>query len=156
MRHAEATSEARDVTKPLSEHGQWQASKIADFLVANHILISQVYHSEKLRTRQSAEAIVKKITPTPNLASLLGLLPDAPVKPIASYCNDWHEDTLIVGHLPFMANLSSELLFGKENNHLVDFNTAAILCLERYAPAKWSIAWFIHPDLLASDTLSCD
>jgi|688.fasta_scaffold819467_2 phosphohistidine phosphatase len=149
MRHGEAVHVAENSRRPLSHQGLEEVNLIAQFLSRNHVTTTQIFHSEKLRAQQTAQEIFKYLDPQPNLSVLPGLLPDDDVKPMVELCNQLNEDTFLVGHLPYMANLAAEIL---TNGSYPQFNflPAAVLCLERISIGEWSINWFIEPKLLKS------
>ena len=60
----------------------------------------------------------------------------------------WDRDTLIVGHLPFMARLVSHLVTGDENWSVAAYRPGSVVCLERDDVARWLINWMIRPELL--------
>jgi phosphohistidine phosphatase len=55
---------------------------------------------------------------------------------------------MIVGHLPFMANLASLLVSGKEFSNVVSFDAGSVVCLNRSDPGQWQIEWMVTPELL--------
>jgi phosphohistidine phosphatase len=150
MRHGEAESIGNSQGRPLNQKGIAETEKIANFLAINKVTISQIFHSQKLRTKQTAAVIANRVKPEPLVKELSGLLPNDPVDPIVDYCNEWQEDTLIIGHLPFIVKFTTKILIQTENPYFIDFHTAAILCLEKIGPYQWCCAWFISPNLLVS------
>jgi phosphohistidine phosphatase len=150
VRHGEAVVGEEGGQRPLNDKGQQEVRLMAKFLQENHILVNQIYHSGKLRAEQTAAALAAGLVARVNIDVLPGLLPDDSVKPIAVYCNHWIDDIMLVGHLPFMAKLVSELLLDRDEKQLVEFPTAGIICLERIAVFHWCILWFISPPLLTS------
>lgn len=146
VRHGDAVGIGENIRRPLSEQGLKEVKKMGQFLADHTPPIKQIYHSEKLRAEQTAEEIAQYLTPPPKLNVLEGLLPDDNVEPLVVYSNQWEEDTLLVGHLPYLANFASLLLMSQ--GACFDFKTAAALCLEKVAPSQWCIAWFVNPQLL--------
>jgi phosphohistidine phosphatase SixA len=56
---------------------------------------------------------------------------------------------MIVGHLPFLAYLTSLLVAGKETANVAAFDAGAIACLNRRTPGQWQIEWMVRPKILA-------
>ena len=57
------------------------------------------------------------------------------------------DDTLYVGHLPFMGKLTSLLVTGDTASEAVKFRNSCVVCLERDASSgRVSVSWVIHPD----------
>lgn len=151
VRHGDALDSTLDASRPLSKKGQLEAMIVAKFLQKNNIEAEQIYHSGKLRAQQTAESLASVMQSHPQINMLEGLKPDDNVKPIAVYCNHWQQDILLVGHLPFMSKLVSELIFKQDDKLCIDFHTASILCLQRLGIFQWYISWFIFPSLLSAN-----
>jgi phosphohistidine phosphatase len=56
---------------------------------------------------------------------------------------------VIVGHLPFLSKLASQLLCGSEKHYIADFPYAGAMCLEQIDREKWFIKWFINPGIIS-------
>ena len=59
----------------------------------------------------------------------------------------WPADTMLVGHLPFMARLAGRLVTGDEHMEVAAFVPGTVLCLEPAAGDRWTIAWMVRPEL---------
>ena len=77
-----------------------------------------------------------------------GLNPNDPVEPIAKQINNWQEDSLLVGHMPFMGRMAAYLLSGNSGFQFVAFEPGSMLCLERDESGRWAIVWMLRPELL--------
>lgn len=77
-----------------------------------------------------------------------GLAPHDPVMPFAEKVAIWHEDSLVVGHLPFMWRSVCLLLTGDEEHAVVAFRPGSLICLEREEKGPWNLAWMLRPELL--------
>jgi phosphohistidine phosphatase len=148
VRHGEAMNVQDNPSRPLSEQGQLEVQVLARFVHQNDVTVHQIYHSDKLRAVETAKYLAESMSPVPNSEILPGLQPDDPVQPIAEYCNHWHQDVMLVGHLPFMPRLASELLLERDDQFCIDFQTAAMVCLERVTIFQWCLKWFVAPALL--------
>jgi phosphohistidine phosphatase len=147
VRHGDALSNLEDSKRSLSPKGEQEVAVIAKFLSQNSITCKQIYHSEKERAKQTADILARCFKVIPQTDLLNGLMPEDPVKPIAEYCNYLQQDTMLVGHLPFMARLAAELLTQREDKPCINFQPAAILCLERVALNQWCLDWLLSPGL---------
>ena len=54
---------------------------------------------------------------------------------------------MLVGHLPFLSRLASQLVIGDPDKHLLRFRNVGIVCLSRDED-KWLISWNFVPQLL--------
>ncbi|MHC4955527.1 MAG: phosphohistidine phosphatase SixA [Planctomycetota bacterium] len=135
MQHGETLPRVMDPERPLSELGIIDAEEMAHFLPD---LPSRVLHSGKLRARQTADAFGEQPE------AIDGIGPNDSVEEFAAVANGWTEDTLVVGHLPFMERLVAHLAGGAT----VKFEPGAVVCLEREGEGAWSIAWMVRPEQL--------
>ncbi len=148
VQHGESLPEAVDPERPLSDKGRADISKTAGFLKGK-ITIDTIWHSTKLRARQTAEIIGKALLPEKGLAEKQGLAPNDPADIIKNeILKESHEHLMIVGHLPFMARLASLLLTGSDSGSIVSFRQGGVLCLELTDKNTWTLAWIIFPELL--------
>ncbi len=59
---------------------------------------------------------------------------------------DMREDIMLVGHLPHLSLLVSQLLSGDKDNSIIDFTMAGIVCLKKTENVNWSVKWMITPE----------
>jgi phosphohistidine phosphatase len=147
MQHGEALPKEVDVERSLSEQGRSDVGRTADFLRSAGIEVARVAQSGKTRARQSAEILASAVLRggTPEL--LDGIDPKDPVMPFADLVSVWDEDSLVVGHLPFMSRAVCLLLTGDEEHAAVDFRPGSLVCLEREEGGPWGLAWMVRPEL---------
>ncbi len=151
VRHGEALSADIDLQRPLSAAGQQQVTRLAEFLGQLSLQVSYVYHSGVLRAQQTAEILASKIAVKGAVEKILGLNPNDPVQPMAIEAETWHYDVMLVGHLPFLSELVSELLIGRSYQQVMNFQPSSILCLERQL-GHWHINWALSPDFLVNSS----
>jgi len=108
---------------------------------------AKIYHSGKLRARQTAEYMSAALNRPAEMTS--GLNPMDDVRLWADRLTKGKEDLMIVGHLPFMEKLAAYLLNGKENSRLVLFCYGAIVCLEQKEDQTWAVKWILMPEMTA-------
>jgi phosphohistidine phosphatase len=148
VQHGEATTKESDPERPLTEKGRSDINQLAIFLNHAGITAKQVIHSGQLRAQQTAEDLAMAIAPDAMQSRNEHLNPNDAPDTIAQQINSWDEDTLIVGHLPFMAKLVSRLIFGDESQSIVSFQPGALVCLERNQNNNWAILWALRPEIL--------
>lgn len=150
VQHGEAVAEAVDPARPLSERGRDDIRKLADFLAAAGIRVGRVLHSGKRRASDTASLLIDAVGAGAAVEVMeKGLSPkDSPEHLVAS-AEAWQEDTLVVGHQPFMSRFVSRLVLGQEKPTIVDFTPGALVCLARRpVTGAWFIAWMLAPELL--------
>jgi phosphohistidine phosphatase len=148
VQHGEACAKEIDPDRPLTEEGQADIDHLAAFLEQAGIQVERVIHSGKLRAQQTAERLAKAIAPgvEPETSGLIN--PNDNPKAFDWQSESWDRDTLIVGHLPFMAKLVSHLLIDDETRPITAYQPGSIVCLEHNTEAHWQINWMIRPELL--------
>jgi phosphohistidine phosphatase len=148
VRHGEAVSSQFDPKRPLSEQGFADVRKVASFIEPLKISVENIWHSGKLRAAQTAE-IMTGVVVVKDYSAHEGLGPNDDVTIMAEELEAYDTDLMIVGHLPFLAYLTSLLVAGKETANVVAFDAGSIACLNRSDPGQWQIEWMTSPELLA-------
>ena len=148
VRHGDALTGDLDPARPLSDEGRQQVAVLASFLAGQGLAVARVYHSGKLRARQTAEALVAAVAPGATPDELAGLNPNDPVEDLLPRLSDWTDDSLIAGHLPHLSNLATRLLAGRAVPAGMRFEASAAACLQRDGEGGWSLLWFVDPQLL--------
>lgn len=149
IRHGDAVSSDVDPQRPLSDEGRAEVEKIASFLKPLGIRVEHIWHSGKARAAQTAEIVAGAVAVEKDCSARDGLGPNAEASNIADELQAYDTDLMIVGHLPFMGNLASLLLTGKETTDVVAFEAGAIACLNRCDPGVWQIEWLIAPRIVS-------
>ena len=148
VQHGEAHAKSVDPDRPLNDRGIEDVDRLADFLDKSGIRIERVMHSGKLRALQTATRLADAIAPgvVPEASGLLN--PNDNPKAFDWQSESWDRDTLIVGHLPFMARLVSHLVTGDENKPVAAYRPGSVVCLKPDEDGRWLINWMIRPELL--------
>ena len=146
VQHGQAMAKEQDQERALSEQGRQDINRLGQFLQQAGIRVERVIHSGKLRARQTAEALAEAVAPglEPEVSGLLG--PNDNPKAFDWQSESWDRDTLVVGHLPFMAKLVAHLVAEDERLPLVAFLPGSLVCLQRN-DGHWQIAWMLRPEL---------
>lgn len=147
VQHGEACATEQDPERPLTKRGRTEVARLAAFLQRAGIAVERVMHSGKLRAAQTAAILSGQLAPTLPLETAAGLKPND--DPAAL---DWSglgpQDTLIVGHLPFMARAVAYLVSGEADRILTAYRPGSIVALEAGEAGSWSIGWMLRPELL--------
>ncbi len=148
VQHGDALPKDVDPDRPLSAAGRRDIERLAGFLADGRVTFSRVLHSGKARARQTAEILAMALGPDIDIAATTGIDPNDPPEPFADMVEGWREDVLVVGHLPFLGRLVSQLIAGTAAAETVAFRPGSIACLERGQTGNWTLAWFLRPELL--------
>ncbi len=152
VQHAEAVPAEDNPDRPLSDNGRSDVRRVASFL-ARSVRVGRIVHSPKMRARDTAVLLAQALGPggvVEEAAS--GLAPNDPTDALAGAIAGWSEDTMVVGHLPFMGRLASRLVAGSEEANVAAFQPGTVVCLERADGGEdgggWALAWMVRPELL--------
>lgn len=146
--HGEAKSEVEDPERSLTPRGEKEVMGVSKAASGLHIMPSKVYHSGKLRAKQTAEIVANELKiPDLNVQSVQGLNPNDDIHPWAERISKEKEDLMFAGHLPFLEKLTSFLLCGNENARLVLFRYGAIVCLDQKEDKGWAVRWILTPEM---------
>ena len=149
IQHGETKPEVEDPERSLTAHGEEEVKKVALRTGNLNVVPSRIFHSGKLRAKQTAELVAKGLRISPGrLEAAQGLNPNDDVKPWAKRIGNEKEDMMIVGHLPFLEKLVSHLLSGNENSRLVLFRNGAVVCLEQKEEKGWAVRWILIPEMV--------
>lgn len=148
VRHGEALAKDVDPDQSLSATGRANVERLAAFLDRRGVRAERIVHSGKTRARQTAEIIAEAMANAGACAARDGLAPNDPTAPVAREITGLREDTVLVGHLPFLGDLAARLVVGSEGVTVAVFRPATMLCLEQGVDSGWSVAWMLRPDML--------
>ncbi len=148
VQHGEACAKDVDPERPLTDRGKADVARLADFLLKAGVRAERVIHSGKLRARQTAERLANAIAPGVALTESGLINPNDNPKAFDWQSECWDRETLVVGHLPFMARLVSHMVMGDEDRPISAFQPGSVVCLEHDGDTRWLVAWMIRPDLL--------
>lgn len=148
VQHAESELKEEDPSRPLSEKGWEGIRKVAKHAEEHlHVQVNQIFHSGKLRAKQTAEVLAEHLYPAKGVTVAEGLEPLDDPKVWKNRLAETTEDTMLVGHLPHLGKLTGHLLID-EPKQVVTFRNAGIVCLERDEPSCWTIQWMITPEII--------
>lgn len=150
VQHGEALSKDEDPGRPLSEQGRRDVQAMAELMGAAGIRVTRVWHSGKQRAEQTAVLLARRLSPRCRAEAIGGIRPNDSTAEFSQDVDVWQEDTLIVGHLPFMSRLVSGLVCGDPERELVSYYPGSVVCLERSGAHSWSVQWMLRPDVFAA------
>lgn len=148
VQHGEAKSETEDLRRPLSDKGKAEVELIAYYVATLGIKINKIFHSDKLRAKETAEILAQFLSPPGGTKEMAGLAPLDEPGAAKSLIDQAQAPLMIVGHLPHLSHLVSLLILGTPQKEIVKFRMGGIVCLIK-ANAGWTISWILTPDLLS-------
>ncbi len=142
--HGLALDKLANPDRPLSKAGIEQSSAVARQIQTSDITVSQIFHSGKLRARQTAEIFAEYLSVT-SVTAIDKLSPNDDVRQTSQ--NLQTSDALYVGHLPHLEKLVAYLVTGNENDRIIKFQNSAVVCLEK-SENNYQLRWYLTPELL--------
>ena len=130
---------------PLSLEGRADISRLAHFFSTMRLKVPTIFHSTKLRAKQTAE-IVKGALGVAHCEFLEGLEPNDPIQPMLKLINSRGDDLMLVGHLPFIAKLTDQLLSVSDELNVVDYQPGTAVCLSNDS-GQWCIHWVLRSSI---------
>lgn len=126
VHHANALDAPIDAERPLSALGRAQAESLAREAAAAAIKPDAIWHSGKLRARQTAEYFWRACNPLAEFKMVRGLRPDDPAAWMRDVLYGEARDILLVSHMPLLPALTRTLLPA-----LTEFPLNGFVVLER-------------------------
>lgn len=143
VQHGRAEPADVDPDRPLTETGRQEVEVVAHALLGL-VKVSGVRHSGKLRARQTAEILASVLGV--GASRLEGLAPQDDPGATAAWAASCESGTMLVGHLPHLARVTSALVTGDAEETIVDFRNGGVVCLRRRDGA-WSLSWIVTPEV---------
>jgi len=139
--HGEAVGSEVDARRPLSPGGYARVRELAASVAAKGIRPAVVWHSGKLRARQTAEEYWRACNALAPLSATRDLQPDDPAVRMRDRLRHEDRDVLIAGHFPHLPRLLTLLLTGRDDSSL-GFPINGIVALETHDDgATWAEVW---------------
>jgi|TARA_R110002167_G_scaffold86945_1_gene235225 phosphohistidine phosphatase len=155
VRHGLALTKDENPDRPLSEQGQKDVKRMASFLGRAGVRVPRVIHSEILRAQQTALYLSTVIGPGRIVEEMRDLKPSSRLDSLVEAAAVWTEDTMVVGHDPFMSRITSFFTAGDASAGVIAFDPGSVVCLERdpiitESGGHWTILWHMSPVLLSA------
>ena len=149
VRHGEANSPAVDPERALTKRGRAEVLKVSQHLAQCGIQVAQIMHSGILRAEQTADILADTLGTKQVVACESILNAESSVQPMIEMIKNTTEDTMLVGHLPYMSELVNALVLADENYYpIVSYLSGTVVCLEYYENQRWVIDWLLRPDVI--------
>ena len=140
VHHGEAVGPEVDPSRPLSGRGLGDTTRLAGEAAARGFKPDVIWHSGKLRARQTAEPILRLCNPMAEFRMVRGLLPEDPPEWMRDELNAETRDAVIVGHLPHIPALARRL-----SPDAGEFPMNGLVAFERSGERSWTERWRANP-----------
>jgi phosphohistidine phosphatase len=152
VQHGRAKTENEDPERPLTHQGVEDVASVAHHAVTQlGVRPSQVFHSEKTRARETAEAWGGLLDADVEQADALAPHDDPAIWLERLRCEA--DDLMLVGHLPHLARLAGLLLVGAADRSVVKFRQGGLVALER-TDTGWVVSAVLPPGSKPASTPS--
>lgn len=141
VHHAEAADPGVDPQRPLTAGGRMHADQLAVRARDRGVKPAVIWHSGKLRAKQTAESFWRACNPMAALTAVRGLQPTDPPEWIRDALVGDARDILIVGHMPSLPRILGRLVGGSEGE-IPEFPQHGMVALERDGE-RWIERWRI-------------
>ena len=153
IQHGKSLPKNVDPDQGLSEEGVAETERIADVAKGYGVRVSQIKHSGKTRARKTAEIFAAALNPDGSTEEVSGLKPLDDVAAFAATI-EADENTMLVGHLPFMERMTSYLVTGSIDTPVFKFQNSGIVCLNKDSETgSWVIVWTLMPKIGEKDEI---
>ena len=153
MQHAQAVPDDVDPQRPLSPEGRAAVERVAARAAQFGLPVEHIYHSGKLRARQTAEVLAGALHLESKMEELDGLRPKDRAEPLARWLRVETQKQaaggiVLVSHLPLLDRLAALLVTGDEELGVVVIQYAALLALAPRGDGKrFAVQWLLTPEL---------
>lgn len=128
VHHGDAVGPEVDPQRPLSTVGRASVDFLATQAAGRGVRPTVIWHSGKLRSKQTAEAFWRACNPLAEFSATKDLQPGDPPNWIRDRLIGETRDILIVGHFPHLPRLLA-LLLGQPESSAPDFPAHGIVAL---------------------------
>jgi phosphohistidine phosphatase len=114
VHHGDAVAAEVDARRPLSADGLRAVQELAEQAASRGVKPAIIWHSGKLRARQTAEAFWRACNPLAEFSAVRGLQPGDLPQMLRDGLLGETRDVMAVGHMPNLARLLSFLTTGED------------------------------------------
>ncbi len=140
VHHADAVDAGVDPQRPLSTAGRAHALRLASDLAGRGVRPEAIWHSGKLRARQTADAFRAACNPMAQFAAIRGLQPSDPPGWIRDRVAGDPREIMLVGHFPSLPRILHLLVSGSDDGGADEYPQHGVVALLP-AGSRWHVEW---------------
>jgi phosphohistidine phosphatase len=144
VHHGDAVGADVNPMRPLSDRGRIQVDTLAQEAAARGAHPEVIWHSGKLRARQTAEAYLRHCNPLAAFSATRGLQPSDPTNWIVDTVAGDTRQVMLVGHFPHLPRLLGRLISGNAEAGPAEFPLNGVVALEEMG-GRWVEKWRVGP-----------
>ena len=146
VHHGDAVGPEVDPRRPLSPWGREAVDRLAAEAARRGAKPAVIWHSGKLRAKETAEAFWRACNPFAEFSATRDLQPDDPPQWMRDRLRGEPKDLLIAGHYPHLPRLVELLLAGPERTGPRDFPQNGVVALRTDDEGEtFSEEWRLDP-----------
>jgi len=144
VHHGDAVGPDVDLRRPLSPGGRAHSERVAAEAAARGAKPKVVWHSGKLRAKETAEIFWRACNALADFAATRDLQPDDPPSWMRDRLRHEPRDVMLTGHFPHLPRLLA-LLLDRPEGTMADFPLHGIVALRTQDEGeRWSEEWLIE------------
>jgi phosphohistidine phosphatase len=144
VHHGAAVGPDVDPRRPLSDGGRAAVERLASAAAARGAKPAVVWHSGKLRARQTAESFWRACNALAEFSATRDLQPDDPPEWLRDRLVGESRDVLIAGHFPHLPRLLNALL--GDSARVETFPPHGVVALRSEDGTNWTELWRLDKD----------
>jgi phosphohistidine phosphatase len=145
VHHGDAVGPDVDPMRPLSDRGRTHVERLAKLAAEAGAKPEIIWHSGKLRARQTAEVFWRDCNALATLAATHGLQPTDPTSWIVDAITGEARDVMLVGHFPHLPRLLGVCLTGRADAGPAEFPLHGVVALDREGNT-WTEKWRLRAE----------
>jgi phosphohistidine phosphatase len=145
VHHGDAVGPDVDPMRPLSDRGRTHVERLATLAAEAGAKPEIIWHSGKLRARQTAEMFWRRCNALATFAATHGLQPTDPTSWIVDAIAAETRDVMLVGHFPHLPRLLGVCLAGRADAGPAEFPLHGVVALDREGKT-WTEKWRLRAE----------
>lgn len=147
VQHGEPRPESEDLQRPLTDKGRADVEYVALYIAGLGLQLTRIFHSSRLRAKQTAEIFARHLAPAPAVLEQKGLGPSDDPHRTKRLIQEEVKSLMFVGHLPHLSRLVSLLILDDTEKEFVRFSMGGVVCLGKSGDG-WLVDWSIIPNIV--------